>query len=185
MVRTIQVVEHQLSWAATFELEAIALSRVFGDSVIAIHHIGSTSVRGLSAKPIVDMLVVLRETSTIDRFDSGMEGLGYRVRGECLDAEVPGTPGRFYFSKDTAGIRTHHVHACAEGHPQVVDLLAMRDYLRSHPERAGQYGALKRDLAVRHRNDNVSYMRGKDTFVKALIEEARTWVVSSLGDCRP
>lgn len=178
MVRTIEVVEHDPSWAAAFELEAIALSRVFGNSVVGIHHIGSTSVRGLSAKPIVDMLLVLRETLTIDRFDFAMEGLGYRVRGECLDAEVPGTPGRFYFSKDTGGVRTHHVHVCAESHPQVFDLLAMRDYLRSHPERAGQYGAVKRDLAVRHRNDNVSYMRGKDTFVKALIEEARAWVGS-------
>jgi GrpB-like predicted nucleotidyltransferase (UPF0157 family) len=175
MVRTIDVIEHQISWAAAFEREAIALSRVFGDSVVAIHHIGSTSVHGLAAKPIVDILVVLRETATIDRFDGGMQSLGYRVRGECLDAEVPGTPGRFYFSKDTAGVRTHHVHACAEGHPQIADLLALRDYLRSHPERAGQYGALKRDLAGRYRYDSVSYMRGKDTFVKLLIDEARGW----------
>jgi GrpB-like predicted nucleotidyltransferase (UPF0157 family) len=126
------------------------------------------------------MLVVLRETSTINRFDFGMGSLGYRVRGECLDSEVPGTPGRFYFSKDTGGVRTHHVHACAEGHPQVADLLAVPDYLRSHPERAAQYGALKRDLAERHRHDNISYMRGKDAFVKALIDDAREWV-SSLG----
>jgi GrpB-like predicted nucleotidyltransferase (UPF0157 family) len=124
------------------------------------------------------MLVVLHETSTIDRFDSGMEGLGYRVRGECLDAEVPGTPGRFYFSKDTAGVRTHHVHVCAERHPQVADLLTLRDYLRTHPERASRYGALKRELAVRHRQDTVGYMRGKDPFVKALIDEAREWVNS-------
>ena len=160
MVRAIQVVEHELSWAAAFEVEAIALSHVFGDFVVAIHHIGSASVRALSAKPIVDMLVVLRETST-------------------------NRSGRFYFSKDTAGVRTHHVHTCAEGHPQVFDLLAMRDYLRSHPERAGQYGALKRNLAVGHRDDNVSYTRGKDTFVKAFIEEARAWVDSSLRACGP
>lgn len=175
MVRTIEVVEHDPRWAAAFELEAMALSRVFRDCV-AIHHIGSTSVPGLAAKPIVDVLVVLRETATIDRFDAGMEGLGYGVRGECLDAEVPGTPGRFYFSKDTAGVRTHHVHACADGHPQIVELLGLRDYLRSHPERARQYAALKQDLAARHRHDNVSYMRGKDTFVKALIDEARAWL---------
>jgi GrpB-like predicted nucleotidyltransferase (UPF0157 family) len=177
MVRTVEVVEHDLRWAAAFELEAVALSRVFRDSVVAIHHIGSTSVRGLPAKPIVDILVVLRETTTIERFNPVMEGLGYPVRGECLDAEVPGTPGRFYFSKDVARVRTHHVHACAEGHPQMADLLAMRDYLQSHPGRAGQYGALKREFAERHRRDNVSYMRGKDAFVKALIEEARSWII--------
>ena len=119
MVRTIDIVEHDPGWGVAFELEAVALSRVFGDSTVAIHHIGSTSVRGLPAKPIVDILVVLRETTTIERFNPGMDGLGYRVRGECLDAEVPGTPGRFYFSKDVARVRTHHVHACAEGHPQL------------------------------------------------------------------
>ena len=178
MGRTIEIVEHEPGWAAEFGREAAALSRVFGDSVVAVHHIGSTSVLGLAAKPIVDILVLLRETDTIHRFNPGIKGLGYRVRGECLDAEVPGTPGRFYFSKDTAGVRTHHVHVCAEGHPQVIDLLATRDYLRSHPERARQYGAHKRDLAVAHRHDNVAYMRGKDAFVKALIDEARVWVGS-------
>jgi GrpB-like predicted nucleotidyltransferase (UPF0157 family) len=177
MGRTIEVVEHDPSWAIAFELEALALSGVFGGSVVAIHHIGSTSIHGLAAKPVVDVLVVLSETATIDRFYPGMEGLGYRVRGECLDAEVPGTPGRFYFSKDTGGVRTHHVHACAESHPQVGDLLAMRDYLRAHPERARQYGALKRVLAARHRHDNVGYMRGKDTLVKVLIDEARAWAI--------
>ena len=105
-----------------------------------------------------------------------MQNLGYRVRGECLDAEVPGTPGRFYFSKDVAGVRTRQVHVCAEDHPQVADLLALRDYLRSHPERAGQYGALKQDLAGRHRHDSAGYMRGKDAFVKVLIDEARAWL---------
>jgi GrpB-like predicted nucleotidyltransferase (UPF0157 family) len=129
MARTIEVVEHELSWAAAF---------------------------------------------------------GYRVRGECLDAEVPGTPGRFYFSKDSGGVRTCHVHACAEGHPQIADLLAVRDFLRAHSECAAQYGALKRDLAACYRYDNVSYMRGKDAFVKALIEVARGWVgwspVSSCND---
>jgi GrpB-like predicted nucleotidyltransferase (UPF0157 family) len=182
MVRTIEVVDHELTWAAAFEREATALAGIFGDSLVAVHHIGSTSVCGLAAKPIVDILVVLSETATIDRFNPGMEGLGYHIRGECLDAEVPGTPGRFYFSKDTAGVRTHHVHACAATHPQVPDLLAFRDYLRSHPERAAEYGALKRALARRHRHDNIGYMRGKDAFIKGLLAEARAWVASCPRD---
>lgn len=182
MVRTIEVVEHAPAWAAAFEREAAALSRVFGDSLVAVHHIGSTSVSALAAKPIVDILVVLHDTGTITQFSSGMESLGYRVRGECLDAEFPGTPGRFYFSKDTAGVRSHQVHACAVGHFQVNDLLAFRDYLRSHPARAAEYGALKRDLARRHRHDIVGYMRGKDTFIKGLVVEAREWATSSPRD---
>jgi GrpB-like predicted nucleotidyltransferase (UPF0157 family) len=127
----------------------------------SIIHIGSTSIPGLLAKPIIDILVVLKETQTIDRFSGAMEQLGYRVRRECLDAEVPGTPGRFYFSKDACGVRTHQVHACAVGHPEVADKLAFRDYLRAHPHRAGAYGSLKRRLALDHRHDIVGYMRGK------------------------
>jgi len=173
MVRTIEVVQYDVAWTAAFNQEAVALSGVFGDALVAIHHIGSTSIPGLLAKPIIDILVVLKETRTIDRFSGAMEQLGYRVRGECLDAEVPGTPGRFYFSKDTDGLRTHQVHACAVGHPEVADKLAFRDYLRTHPHRAAAYGSLKRRLALDHRHDIVGYMRGKDDFIKSVLTEAR------------
>jgi GrpB-like predicted nucleotidyltransferase (UPF0157 family) len=101
MGRIIEVKPHDVGWARAFEVEAAALSRVFGASLVAIHHVGSTSIQGLLAKPIIDILVVLNETETIDQFSGAMEGLGYRVRGECLDALIPGTPSRFYFTKDT------------------------------------------------------------------------------------
>ena len=178
MTRTIEVVQHDAAWTVAFNLEAAALSRVFADSVVAIHHIGSTSIPELLAKPIIDILVVLNETQTIDRFSVAMEQLGYRVRGECLDAEVPGTPGRFYFSKDVEGVRTHHVHVCAVGHSEVADKLAFRDYLRSHPHRAAVYGSLKKRLALEHRQNNIEYMRGKDEFIKSILSEARQWSTS-------
>ena len=186
MVRTIEVVQHDSAWDAAFAHEAGALVTLFAGSLMAIHHIGSTSIPGLPAKPIIDMLVVLRETETIDRFSGAMEGLGYRVRGECLNAEVPGTPGRFYFSKDTVGARTHQLHVCAVGHPEIADKLAFRDYLRAHPHRAAEYGALKQRLALRHRHDIVGYIRGKDTFIGSALDEARQWSRSHvLTDARP
>ena len=83
MGRIIEVVPHDATaWRAAFAREARALKHVFGEAVIAIHHVGSTSIPGLPAKPIIDLLVVLRETVTIGRFSSAMEALGYRVRGE-------------------------------------------------------------------------------------------------------
>ena len=137
MPRTIEVVEHDPVWEKAFLQEAGELLKLFGDSTIAIHHIGSTSVPRLMAKPVIDILIVLRETETIDRFSAPMQALGYKVRGECLDAEIPGTPGRFYFSKDDCEKRrTHHVHAYAAGHPEIADKLVFRDYLRVHPQRA-------------------------------------------------
>lgn len=173
--RLIEVEPHDPAWHSAFALEADALRRLFGDSLIAVHHVGSTSVPGLPAKPVIDFLVVLRETETIDRFSGAMEALGYRVRGECLEAEVPGTAGRFYFSKPAAGTRTHHVHVCAAGHPEVADMLAFPDYLRAHPARAAEYGTLKQSLAPTYRHDNIGYMRAKDTFIKSVLNEARRW----------
>src|SRR5437867_10575990 len=150
MPRTIDVVEYDPAWDAAFADQARQLAAVFGDTLIAIHHVGSMSVPGLPAKPTIDILVVLRETATIDRFSASMERLGYRVRGECLDAEIPGTPGRFYFSKNQDGTRTHHTHVCAVGHVEIGDKLAFRDYLRAHARRAADYGALKQELARRY-----------------------------------
>ena len=179
MPRTIEVVEHDPIWEKAFLQEAGELLKLFGDSAIAIHHIGSTSVPGLMAKPIIDILIVLRETETIDRFSAPMQALGYKVRGECLDAEIPGTPGRFYFSKDDCEKRrTHHVHAYAAGHPEIADKLVFRDYLRVHPQRASQYGMIKHQLAIEHRHDNIGYMRGKDAFVKSILADARQWALS-------
>jgi GrpB-like predicted nucleotidyltransferase (UPF0157 family) len=175
MGRTIEVKPHDVLWTSAFEQEAAALSQVFGNSLVAIHHVGSTSIPGLVAKPIIDILVVLNETQTIERFSEGMQRLGYRVRGECLDAEIPGTPGRFYFSKDTGAVRTHHVHACGVGHSEAADKLAFRDYLRAHPRRAAAYGRLKQRLALVYRHDNIGYMRGKDAFVKTVLN-ARRWI---------
>ena len=80
---------------------------------------------------------------------------------ECLDATVPGTPGRFYFSKDHNGSRTHQVHVCADGHPDIADKLAFRDYVRAHPVEAAAYGELKQRLALAHSDDNIGYMLGK------------------------
>ena len=178
MVRTIKVADYDVAWTMAFNQEGLALSRVFGDSLVAIHHIGSTSIPELLAKPIIDILVVLNETQTIDRYSRGMEQLGYRVRGECLDAEIPGTPGRFYFSKDSDTVRSHQVHVCAVGHPEVADKLVFRDYLRAHLHRATAYGNLKRRLALDHRHNIIGYMRGKDEFIKSVLTEARQWSVT-------
>ncbi len=175
MTRVIEVVDYDPHWIAVFEQEAARLARVFGKRILEVHHIGSTAVSGLQAKPIVDILVVLDDTGDIASFTLAMEALGYRARGECLDAPIPGTPGRFYFSKNTSGVRSHQVHVCAKGHTEIADKLAFRDYLRAHECEAAAYGDLKRRLAVEHRFDTVGYTRAKDDFVKSALVNARGW----------
>lgn len=176
MPRVINVVDHDSTWSAAFEQEAVALAKVFGGRLLRIHHIGSTSISRLCAKPIIDILIVSDQTGTINSFNAAMEELGYRSRGECLDATVPGTPGRFYFGKDRNGTRTHQVHVCADGHPEIADKLAFRDYVRAYPVEAAAYGELKQRLVLAHSDDNVGYMLGKDAFVKSLFGGAATLV---------
>ena len=175
MSRIIEVVPYDPAWIAAFQKEAAILNAIFGPRVLELQHIGSTAVPGLAAKPIIDILVVLDHTDDINSFDRAMEDVGYRVRGECLDAPVPGTPGRFYFSKETNGVRSHHVHVCAKGHLDILDKLAFRDYLRAHSSKAAAYGELKRRIAAQYRFDNIGYMRAKDGFVKSTLLEARRW----------
>src|SRR6185369_17637403 len=116
MTRVIEVVDYDPLWIIAFEKEAAILKTIFGERVVELHHIGSTAVRDLDAKPIIDILIVLDHTDDINSFNRAMEDAGYRVRGECLDATIPGTPGRFYFTKETNGVRSHHVHVYARGH---------------------------------------------------------------------
>jgi len=173
--RRIEVIDYDPHWIADFQRESAMLARIFNHRVVDIQHIGSTSVPNLAAKPIIDILIVLDHTDDIDSFNRFMEALGYRVRGECLDAIVPGTPGRFYFTRETNGVRSHHVHICAKGHADILDKLAFRDYLRAHETVARGYADLKRRLAIEHRFDNIGYMRGKDAFVKSVLANARRW----------
>jgi GrpB-like predicted nucleotidyltransferase (UPF0157 family) len=175
MARKIEVVDYDPGWIVAFEKEAATLKAVLEERVVEMQHIGSTSVPGLAAKPVIDILIILDHTDDINSFDRAMEGVGYRVRGECLDATIPGTPGRFYFTKETNGVRSHHVHVYAKGHWEIVDKLAFRDYLRTHGREAAAYGELKRRIAAQYRFDNIGYMRAKDGFVKSTLLEAQRW----------
>lgn len=109
-----------------------------------------------------------------------MEAAGYICRGECLDAVIPGTPGRFYYVRKRGVEHLTHVHVCATGHFQILEYLALRDYLRAHPDRAASYGQEKTSLSIRFMLDNAGYMNGKDAVVRTLIEEALHW--RSLSD---
>jgi GrpB-like predicted nucleotidyltransferase (UPF0157 family) len=175
MGRTIEVVDQTPEWSEFFETEASHLAVIFGTQLVAIHHIGSTAIPGIKAKPIIDMLVAIKHIETIETYNAPMQQLGYRPRGECLDNPIPGTPGRFYFSKDTNGVRTHQVHVCQEGHADIEDKLAFRDYLRAHREEAQAYSSLKERLAAEHRHDIVGYIKGKDAFVQGIIAQAQVW----------
>ena len=162
---------HRESWKRDFEQEAVRIKSALGSALIALHHIGSTAIPGLHAKPIIDIMAEAVSLEALDAHCREMERLGYGAMGEF------GIPGRRYFRKDSsAGVRTHQLHAFAEGSAHLVRHLAFRDYLREHPDTAREYGALKLRLAESCRGDVEAYIEGKDAFVKDVERKALEWI---------
>ncbi len=175
-MRKVEVVPHNPEWRDAFEAEAKHVAAALGENVVAIHHIGSTAIPDIYAKPIVDLLVEVRDIAEVDGQSSAMELLGYEVMGEY------GIPGRRYFRKDNQqGIRTHHIHAFEAGSAEVERHLAFRDYMIAHPVDAQRYSELKRKLAEEHPQNIDRYMDGKDGFIKEMDRRAAQWRTSQAG----
>lgn len=118
----IRIVDHDPAWSAAFEAEARRLQGALGAVAAAVHHVGSTSVPGLVAKPVIDVLLEVERLAELDVRTPVLEGLGYEALGEY------GIPGRRYFRRgDAAGVRTHQVHAFARGSHGALRHLAFRD----------------------------------------------------------
>ncbi len=171
MKKVMRIVSHSEQWKKQFQREKQELLNIFGPLVIEVHHVGSTAITTTKAKPEIDILMVVREVTFLSRYDAAMQTLGYRVRGECLDQG--GTPGRFYYSKDQSSVRTHKVHICRKGHPDIHKMLAFRDYLIAHPEVGQAYGTLKEELCEIHGyHDIQGYLKGKAAFIEDIVSRA-------------
>src|SRR3712207_1186257 len=172
----VEVVPHDPRWRDAFEAEAKRIAEALGENVMAVHHVGSTAIPGIYAKPIVDMLVEVRDASEVDGRSRSMEALGYEVMGEY------GIHGRRYFRKDSReGIRTHHVRAFEAGSAEALRHLAFRDYMIAHPADAQRYSELKRRLADEHPQNMDGYIDGKDGFIKEIDARAARWRASQSG----
>ncbi len=166
----VKVVPHNPWWRDEFEAEAIHLAAALGENVVAIHHIGSTAIPDIFAKPIIDILVEVRDITKVAGQSAAMELLGYEVMGEY------GIPGRRYFRKDNReGIRTHHIHTFEVGTAEALRHLAFRDYMIAHSAAAQSYSELKRKLAEKYPQNTDEYINGKDSFIKEIDQRAKQW----------
>ena len=168
-LRRVEVVPYDPAWVDAFLEGAADLERLLGGEIVAVHHIGSTSVPGLAAKPIIDMLVEVRDIAAIDGYDDIMRAAGYLPKGEH------GLARRRFFIRGTGVTRSHHVHVYAVGDHSLRRHLAFRDYLRCHPKECAAYAALKYALARRFPTDAAGYVDGKADFVLALEARALAW----------
>ena len=164
------VEQHNPGWAGKFDRESKLVARALDPTVIAIHHIGSTAIPSIYAKPIIDMLVEVTSLDEVDLRNEAMDSLGHEAMGEF------GIAGRRYFRKDSeAGIREYQVHVFMAGSTEIERHIAFRDFMQAHPQVAKRYSDLKRQLADDHRQDIEKYMDGKDTFIKEMERKALAW----------
>lgn len=171
----IEVVSYDPDWPEAFAMEKVGVWGKVGEAIVAIHHIGSTAVLGLSAKPIIDMLMETSSLELLDEHTFELEALGYEGLGEF------GIPGRRYFRKGGDN-RTHQIHAFATGDPGLRRHLAFRDYLRAHPEICREYDQLKREVAATCNQDIDRYCKGKDAFIKKHEALALEWLSEQACD---
>ena len=170
MPMKVVVEPHNPRWADMFDIESKMVVQALGMNVVAIHHIGSTAIPTVHARPIIDMLVAVADIDDVDARNPAMESFGYEALGEY------GIPGRRYFRKDDdAGIWTHQAHTFAAGSPEVERHLAFRDFVLAHPEWAKRYSDLKRKLAKAHPDNIERYMDGKEAFIKEADRKAAAW----------
>src|SRR3990167_5600049 len=162
-------------WPKIFQDEAAKIKEALGNNCLAIHHIGSTSVPGLAAKPIIDILPVVINLKDVDASNINMQKLGYEIKGEY------GFMLRRFFIKENA----FHVHVFEQGNPEIDRHLRFRNWMINNLEDRDAYAFLKEKLAEKYSNDRTSYCFGKDEFV-ANIDEKAGWhgirIVKALTD---
>lgn len=163
----VRLSEYSDQWAVLFQDEVNFLRTIFDDEVVRFEHFGSTSVPGMKAKPVIDMMCIVKDINNVDLFNDRMKSLGYDVAGDW------GIPGRRLFRKGGEE-RTHHIHFYQTGSPHIERHLIFRDYLRNHPEEAERYSKFKEELALRFENTS-DYSPAKKAFVSEMEQLATAW----------
>ncbi len=163
----IRIEPYDTVWALRFAALKDRLTSALGPLALRVEHVGSTAVPGLSAKPVIDIDVVIADETGLGEVICALRQLGYEHQGDL------GIAGREAFRLDrVAEAGAHHVYVCRESGRELQRHLVFRDYLIAHPERAAEYGQLKQALAQRLGEDREAYTEAKAEFVEAILREA-------------
>ena len=157
---------YRAEWPALFEVEKKTIASAIGNHIADIQHVGSTSVPGMSAKPILDIAIAVEDFENARACIEPLIGLGYTFKGEN------GIPRRHYFQKGEPC--TNHVHMVEETSGEWTKLILFRDHLRSDRSVAEEYGRLKAALTGSLAGDRKAYLAAKAEFITKAIKEARS-----------
>ena len=166
------IVDYDSQWPQRFEAERLRLQNALGDYALSIEHMGSTSVPGLAAKPVIDITVGVASLALADRYClEPIQALGYEYVPQFEDV----MPRRRYFRRsDATGMRTHQIHLWEITDSEYERHIVFRDYLRAHPHEAQAYAEVKRRLAKLYDSVN-DYADAKSEFIKPCEQRAFAW----------
>jgi GrpB-like predicted nucleotidyltransferase (UPF0157 family) len=159
----VQIVVYDQAWPSRFETEKTLLQSTIGEWITGgIHHVGSTAVRGLASKPVIDILVGVKDLPSSRGCFDGLAELDYRYASYRAEE-------MHWFCKPDPSHRTHHLHLVPSGSPRYRAELAFRDALRGHTDLATEYAELKQRLAAEHRDDREAYTEAKQDFIARVL----------------
>lgn len=167
MPLTSSITYYDLRWPSLYEDEADRLRPIYGDKGVEIHHVGSTAVEGLVAKPEIDILIVVPDCSCLDQWQEELLSLKY-IRG--LDV----MKDHHFFKRSNGEVRTHKLHICSSGHSQISRMIGIRDHLRKNPADRRAYAELKLRLERENIKGISEYLIAKAPFLDELYEKSQT-----------
>ena len=176
----VSIEDYTGEWLEAFEEERDRLVAAVGLLAIAIEHVGSTSVPGLCAKPVIDIAIGVTDLLTGKECIGPLSDIAYEYKGDA------GIPGRHFFAKGNPENRTHYVHVEPLNGVLWRNHILFRDYLRCHPDEAATYGQLKRALAEKFIEDRDAYALGKNNYIETIIRIAsQEYELDESGRSRP
>ena len=174
---TVYLEPHQAEWERAAEETISTIKSILGSIAADIQHIGSTSIRTISAKPIIDIAVAVNDYEPILRKRNVLEKADIIFRFDERPEQLLFVMGDF--AKDT---RSHHIHVVLYGSDEWNNYINFRDYLNSNTEAAREYEAVKLSLAEQYPDDRISYTDGKQEVIDKLLAEARVWKSNQLSE---
>ena len=166
VAKRVLVLPYDEQWKQDFLKIKAELAGALGSLAIGIEHVGSTSVQGLSAKPIIDIDVVIKDYTILEDVVSALGEIGYRHEGNL------GIVGREAFKYDGKDhLKKHHLYVCPEDSPELRRHIAFRDFLRAHPEAVREYSRIKEEGAKQYPNDIERYIEHKSPFIEKVYAE--------------
>ena len=155
------------NWKKEYQKEEKILKDILKDKIIEIEHVGSTSIEGLQAKPIIDILIVIKSFDKISEIEKLLKDYGYINHGDH------GIPNRCFFTKGPDDARTHYIHFTTPNSDTFYNLIYFKEYLNNHPEYKEKYCKLKNELAEKYADDRPKYTQGKSDFISKVIKLAK------------